>query len=147
MYLWCNFGLFAAIAIGWVGAIIHLSGHAPLGLVSLGIGIALGAALSALAATLRVAGKKQLIIGTIALALVAVVAQHAWLYRDFRRQWHEARAQSPHVAMFRPETPWTPGEYFHRELSPQRVALWCVDAAFITAAATGVVVVRQRKRQ
>jgi hypothetical protein len=77
----------------------------------------------------------RLMIETIVLAAVAVLAEHAWLYIDFRRQWHEARANSAEIAMFRPETPWSPVEYFTREASEGRWALWLTDAAIITAAA------------
>ncbi len=147
MLRWSMYGVVVAIVLAWFGAIIHASGYAPLGLVSLGLGATLGAVLVAIAATQGVAGARRLVIGTIALALFVVLAQHAWLYRDFRRQWHEARANSPHVAMFRPETPWTPREYLERELTAGRAALWVVDAALITATATAVVVIWQRKRQ
>ncbi len=150
MLFWYAAGLVAAIAIAWLAALLHLSGNAPVGLLSLGVGIALGAALSALAASGhrlqggRLAGRRRLVAGTLILALLTVLAQHAWLYHDFRRQWHEARAESPEVALFRPETPWSPREYFARELTPQRAALWFVDAALITAAAVGTALFLRR---
>jgi len=71
----------------------------------------------------------------VLLAIVTVLAQHAWLYHSFRQQWHEARAKSPEVALFRAEAPWSPREYFARELTPYRAALWCLDAALITVTA------------
>src|SRR5688572_11783175 len=80
-------GLIAAVVIAWLAALAHRSGHAPIGLVSVGVGIALGAILAILAATQRVAGKRWPIVGALVLAFVAVIAQHAWLYIDFRREW------------------------------------------------------------
>ena len=145
MLIWYITGAGAAVAIAWLAAMLHLSGHAPLGLLSLGVGAALGAALNTLAAMLRVAGRSPTVVSTVIFALVTVLAQHAWLYVDFRRQWHEARAASPEVALFRPESPWSPAEYLTRELTPGRAALWALDAALVVAAAVAVVVWWQRR--
>jgi hypothetical protein len=145
MLTWYITSAGAALAIAWLGAMLHVSEHAPLGLVSLGVGAALGAALNALAATLRVAGRRPSLLGTISHAILTVLAQHAWLYLDFRRQWHEARAASPEVALFRPESPWSPAEYLARELTPVRAALWGLDAALVVAAAIAVVIWWQRR--
>jgi hypothetical protein len=151
MQIWYITGAGAALAIAWLAAVLHASGHAPLGLVSLGVGAALGAALAAIAASGhrlkggRLAGQRKLILNTAFFALLTVLAQHAWLYLDFRRQWHEARAGSPEVALFRPESPWSPAEYLARELTAQQAALWALDAALIVAAAVAVVVMWQRQ--
>ena len=139
-------GAVAAIAIGWLAAKLHVAGFAPIGLLSLGIGIALGAALCSMAASQRLASRRQCVVGALVMAIVTVLAEHAWLYQDFRRQWHEARAESAAVALFRPETPWSPAEYFARELTPGRAALWVLDAVLITAAAVGVVIVWSRRQ-
>jgi hypothetical protein len=134
-----TFGMIAAVAIAWLAATIHRSNHAPVGLVSIGVGAALGASLASIAATLHIADRKSLIPAALVLALATIIAQHAWLYADFRRQWHDARENSPHVAMFRDEAPWSPREYIAREATPQRIALWCVDAALIVASACGTI--------
>jgi hypothetical protein len=139
-----SLGLIAAIAVAWVGAMIHRSGHSPIGLISIVVGLGLGAALAAIAAKLR-SPRRPLLAGAIILALVTVIAQHIWLYLDFRRQWHEARISSPQVAMFRSDSPWSPSEYFAREATPKRVALWCADAALITTSAVATVWVMQRR--
>ena len=151
MLRWCIAGLFAAVAIAWCGAKIHASGPAPIGLVPLGLGIALAVALGTLAANLRVEGAKRLILGTVAVALVAVLAQHAWLYREYRRQWRQAREASPHVALFRSkefgaDKPWTPAEYFARELTPRQAVLWSIDAVVLVSASAGAMTIGQRKR-
>ncbi len=142
-----SLGLFAAIAVAWIGAMIHRLGHAPIGLVSVGVGLVLGASLAKIAARLRIAGSRRLLAGAMVLALVAVFVQHTWLYLDFRRQWHEARNNSPQVAMFRSESPWSPREYLAHEATPRQVTLWCVDAALITAAAVGTVWLLRRRRE
>jgi hypothetical protein len=146
MFLWYVAGLIAAIAVAWLGAMLHVSGHAPVGLLSLGVGILLGAVLRYIAAARHAIRGKPLFVGTILLALVTVLAQHAWLYQDFRRQWHLARFRSPEVAMFRPESPWTPREYFSRELTSGRAALWVFDAALIITATVAMQLVRHRNR-
>jgi hypothetical protein len=140
MLIWYGAGTIAAIVIAWLAALVHASGHAPIGLISLAVGVALGAILTKIAAVQRVAVAKRLIIGTILLAILAVTAEHTWLYLDFRRQWHEAREKSPQMAMFRPESPWSPREYFAIEATPEHAALWCVDALVILAGAVGTVV-------
>ena len=139
-------GAVAAIAIGWLAAKLHVAGFAPIGLISLGIGIALGATLCSMAATQRVAGRRHLLLAMMLFAILTVLAEHAWLYKDFRRQWHEARTKSAEVALFRPETPWSPAVYFAHELTPGRAALWALDAVLITAAAVGVVIVWSRRQ-
>jgi hypothetical protein len=141
MLIWYGAGTVAAIVIAWLAALVHASGHAPIGLVSLAVGVALGAVLAKIAAIQWVVGAKRLIVGTILLAILAVIAEHTWLYLDFRRQWHEAREKSPQMAMFRPESPWSPREYFAIEATPEHAALWCVDAIVILAGAVGTVVV------
>jgi hypothetical protein len=144
MLIWYGAGSVAAIAIAWLAALVHASGHAPLGLVSLAVGIALGVVLRKIAATQQLNGRRQLIIGTLLLAIVAVLAEHTWLYLDFRRQWQEARQKSPQVAIFRPESPWSPREFFLNEATPQRTAVWCIDALVTIASAVGTVVALSR---
>jgi hypothetical protein len=136
-----TFGMIAAVAIAWIGAMVHRSGHAPIGLVSIGIGAALGATLVTIAAKLRVDGRRKVLAATLVLTLFVILAQHAWLYASFRREWRKVREDSPHVAMFRDEAPWSPREYIVREATPKRVVLWCIDAAMITMAAVGTVLV------
>jgi hypothetical protein len=131
-------GLVAGVAVGWAAAEFNLSGWAPVGLLSLGVGGMLGLVVAKLADLAGVRCPKRLVVGTVLFALVTVFAEHTWLYRDFRRQWTDARAREPQVALFRPETPWSPAEYVRHEWSPGRLALWCVDATLIVASAVGV---------
>jgi len=142
---WYLGGTAAGAAIGWLAAKCHVSGWAPVGLISLGVGVALGFVLSKLSAAVAVGGPRRLVVGTVIFALVAVFAEHTWLYHDFRRQWEEARTTNPQVALFRPAEPWSPAEYFRHEVSSGRMTLWCLDAALIVAGAVGVVIVRQRQ--
>jgi hypothetical protein len=147
MLIWYGAGAVAAIVLAWLVALVHASGHAPVGLVSLVVGLALGAILAKIAANQQIVCRTRLIIGTILLAIVAVLSEHTWLYLDFRRQWQESRATSAQVAMFRPEQPWSPSEYFAHELTPQSAALWCVDAVLIVTSATGVAFASTRRKQ
>jgi hypothetical protein len=138
--LWIVLGLIGAVVVGWLSAKIHASGHAPIGLTSFGIGALLGMMASVLAATLRVAGIRTLLLGTLLFAAVTILSEHAWLYVDFRGQWQEARASNAAVAMFREETPPSPIAYFAHEWRP---VLWITDAALIVATALCVVVFRR----
>src|SRR4051794_37317277 len=114
MLIWYGASAVAAIVIAWGAAMIHASGHAPVGIVSILVGGVLGAALAGIAAAQQIRPRRQLIIGAILLAIVTALAEHAWLYIDFRRQWHESRINAQ-VAIFRPESPPSLTEYFSRE--------------------------------
>jgi hypothetical protein len=145
---WYLGGAIAAIAVGWLAAQVHASGHAPIGLTSLGVGALLGALLIALAATVGIVGGRQLALSAVLFAGITIAAEHAWLYRDFRGQWQEAR-KSPAVAIFRSEAfhaekPPSPREYFEHEFNGP---LWSLDAAFIAITAVGTVIVLQRLRR
>lgn len=150
-------GVVAAVVIGVGAAAVSRAGWAPIGIFPLGVGVLLGVAINSIvaihraaterssakgpvAATQRVAGRTLLVVGTTLLALLTAVAEHAWLYHDFRRQWQEARANSAEVALFRPAEPWSPVEYFSREATPIRVLMWVADAALVVAAAVSTVV-------
>jgi hypothetical protein len=141
---WWFGGIAAGLAVGWIAARCHASGLAPVGLVSLAAGLTLGFALAKLAAATGMTVSKRLLWTAAVFALVAVFVEHAWLYWDFRRQWREARAANPQVALFREEEPWTPAEYLWREVSTARIALWGVDAALIVAGTVGVLYVGRR---
>ena len=141
LLLWLASGAIAACVVGWIAAQIHLSGHAPVGLVSAGAGVLLGFLLVWLAGFAGVHCKRRLLVGTLLLAALTIVAEHAWLYRDFRRQWVEAREKSSTVAMFRAETPPGPDVYFAHEWNP---ALWIADGAIIAVAAVGTVMLLRR---
>lgn len=141
---WFLLGALAAIGVGGLAAVLNLARFAPAGLLPIFVGVVLGAVLIGLAAITRVQCRKRLLWGAVVLAMMAVLAEHAWLYRDFRRQWHEARSTSPHLAMFRAESPWSPAEYLRHEATAGRVAFWCVDAALVIAFTAGVVSLGRR---
>ena len=139
-------GLLAAIVVAWIAAQLHSYGHSPLGLISLGVGIALGITIYAIAASQRLAGRKRFIVATTVFAVLTVLVEHAWLYVEFRREWQQGRAVSAEAAMFRPETPWSPAEYFARELTPVNAALWALDAVLIVVGTVGVILVCSRRQ-
>lgn len=141
LLVWFLAGSVSAVVIGWLAAKIHASGHAPLGLTSLGVGAVLGATLSFLAAQQLRAHTRLLVLSAVFFAILTIVAEHAWLYIDFRRQWNESRANSPAVAMFRPEEPLSPRAYFDHDWNPK---LWLADAALVIAATVAVFVVARR---
>jgi hypothetical protein len=135
IWAWYAAGIVIAVVVAWLASLVHLTGYAPVGIISIVVGLALGGALGFIARYFAVRCRNQLIVGAIVLALATVAAEHSWLYASFRRQWHEARFKSPHVAMFRAETPWSPREYFAHEMTSQAAALWTLDALLIAATA------------
>jgi ABC-type uncharacterized transport system permease subunit len=146
MGAWFAAGLAVALAYAWVAAKLHAAFVAPIGSLSIGFGLVLGATLGAFAALLNVRPQRNLIVGAALLTFVAIIAQHAWLYVEFRREWHKARATSPEIAMFRPESPWSPVEYFGNELKAGRAPVWCLDAVCIAVPAITVFWIMDRKR-
>jgi hypothetical protein len=147
MLIWYGAGLVTAVLIAWLAATVYAWIPVPVGLVSLVVGIALGATISGIAATHRLVWGWRLILGSVVLSIVTILAEHAWLYLEFRQQWHTERTRSAAVAMFRPEAPLSPAEYFAREATPPQLALWCVDAAIITACTLGTVFLMRRKQR
>src|SRR6476619_5607980 len=147
MFIVYGFGVIVAILIGSSAAMIHASGHAPVGLVSIGVGAALGALYNSIAVWRGVQRGRSFVLSTIVLAILTVLSKHDCLYLDFCRQWRESRENSPQVAMLRPESPLSLREYLAHQWSPQRAALWCLDAVLITASAVGTVVVLSIKPQ
>ena len=78
MFIWYGAGALAAIAIAWLAALVHASGHAPIGLVSLAVGIAIGFAIVKITTALQVAKhRRNLIIGAILFAIVAILSYAA----------------------------------------------------------------------
>jgi hypothetical protein len=138
-------GWAVAIALGWIAARLNAVGFAPVGLLPLAIGIVVGSAVSWLSTLGGIPNRSRLLVAAGMVAILTVLAEHAWLYRDFCRQWREARIDQPQVAMFRPATPWSPAEYFAQEATPGRLTLWCVDAAILVASAAGTVLVLRRR--
>ena len=136
-FFFCGIG--AAFGIGALAATVSLAGWSPVGIFSLGVGVVVGTVVWALATMFRVACPLRLTVATIVMALVAVLAQHAWLYRDYRKQWQSVREREPALALFRSETqPMSPGEYFATEYSPARLAFWAVDTVLAVTGATAV---------
>jgi hypothetical protein len=144
-FRWFLAGVAAAIAFGWGAAQCHLHGWAPVGLLPLGVGVGLGSAISRFATRYEVAATRRLVAGAVCFALVSILTEHAWLYHDFRGQWRSERQREPHVALFRPEQPWSPLEYFGREATAGRIVFWTFDAALLTAGTVGMVALNRGK--
>ncbi len=142
MLIWYAAGTVAAIVIAWLASLVHASGHAPLGLVSIAVGVALGVALWKLAGALRtLVSRRHLVLGALLLSIVTIVGEHTWLYLDFRRQWTAAREKSPQVALFRPESPWSFREFVANEADGKHVTLWSIDAIIILVTTIATVLI------
>jgi hypothetical protein len=119
------------VAIAWLSAALNSHGISPVGLMSIGLGVVLGVALFQLAQWQGLIKWKMLLWAAVLLTAVNIVAQHAWLYQNFRSGWRSARAANAQVAMFRPEEPWSPREYLQHELQAGSLPYWCLDAIVI----------------
>jgi hypothetical protein len=138
-------GVAAAVVIGIVAAVVSRAGWAPVGIFSLAVGFALGGAAAFLAKQCGVDCRTRLVAGTLVMALVATVAQHAWLYREYRRQWQAARDREPALALFNTEAaPMPPADYIAAELAAGRPLWWLIDMALVAASAVGVVLWSRR---
>ncbi|MCC7475967.1 MAG: hypothetical protein IT425_11260 [Pirellulales bacterium] len=138
---WLGLGALAAVFVGWLAARLHAWGPTPVGLIALGAGVLLALAIRWLATVLGINRFSTLVVGVLVLALLAIVAEHAWLYQDFRAQWREAREKSAMVALFRPVDPPEAKPYFSHEFNGP---LWCFDAAVLVVAAIGTIAVGRR---
>jgi hypothetical protein len=131
---WLIAGAALSVAIASIAATLNFYRHAPIGILSLGEGVALAAGLAWLARWQSILRGRALLIGSIGVAIITVLAQHAWLYGRFLQRWHGDRAENAQVAMFRPAEPWSPREYLSREIEAGSLIYWCLDAALIIAA-------------
>jgi hypothetical protein len=130
-----------------VGAKLNATGAAPVGLLPLGLGVALGVALVGLAAKTQATGRKRLVVAAVTFAILTVAAEHAWLYRDYRQQWWNDSVREPRLAIFRTEAgPLSPAAYYAREIqyAPRQPLLWAMDGALLVAAAVVVVLAARR---
>src|SRR4051794_26885362 len=84
---WYAAGVVIAVLVGWLAAQIHATGHAPIGLISIGVGIVLGVSIGGLAAMQRITCARSVVVGAVVFSLIAIVGEHTFLYRDFCRQW------------------------------------------------------------
>jgi hypothetical protein len=139
-------GVLAAVAAGWIAARLNVAGFAPVGLLPLVIGMAVGSAVFWLSRQCGMPGGTRLLVAAGLVAILTVLAEHAWLYRDFCRQWREARASQPQVAMFRAEQPWSPAAYFKDEATPWRMVLWSVDAVVLVLSTVATILIWRRRR-
>jgi hypothetical protein len=134
-----------AVAAGWIVARLNVAGIAPVGILPLVVGATVGSAAFWLFAQGGVLSRAGLATAAVVVAILTVMAEHAWLYQDFCRQWREARSSQARMAMFRPEEPWSVREYVRREASPGRVAFWCVDGTILVLGAVGAALVWRRR--
>jgi hypothetical protein len=140
-------GAAVAVALGWGSAMLHVAGKAPVGLLSLGVGVVLGLLLVALAVLTSTPSRRTLIVAAVLLAILTAVAEHGWLYQAYRQKWRQNRVEQPAAAFFRPDdAPLSLTGYIQRELnySPGQWKFWLLDAGLILCGAAGVVLVRDR---
>jgi len=144
--------LLGAMLLGYLVAVLQGAGWAPVGLLSILVGGMLGGMLLGIAAFsyrsmasslgTPFAGWKGLLL-ILLFALTTVVAEHGWLYHDYRQQWYEVRLEHPELAIFRAdESPLSLGQYFAKEATTEQMVLWIVDGTLIGAIAVGVIFFR-----
>src|SRR3972149_1080976 len=102
MVKWYCYGLATAVLVGLLASLVSSAGWTPVGVYSLGVGLAIGGPVTKLPGVVPVTWTKRLLTGTVLMAICTVIAQHAWLYNDYRRQWHVVQNHEPALAIFRP---------------------------------------------
>jgi len=134
-------GTVCALGIGSVAASLQIRGWAPVGIFPVLSGIVLGFVLFPAALIAGLDSRSRLITTTVAFALMLVAFEHLFLYKGFRQQWRAARENNAQISLFRDEEPWSPAEYFVREITPMRALLWSLDAVLITSGAVATVLI------
>ncbi len=130
-----------AAAVAWLAVNMQLAEAAPLGVFSVGVGVALGVGLAAVAYGVRAGHRIALVSGTLLLALLTTTGEHLLLYRAYRIGWSNRIASDPRVAVFQPEAVHSLPAYLKQESSDGRWGLWILDAALTAVAAVIVVCV------
>ena len=135
----------AGFFVGVAGALLQAAEIARFGVQSLAVGAVLAVTLIGVAATIGLPRPRWR--AALLASLVAVVTQHAWLYRTAMARRRDAIANQPAVEFFRPG--WaeqTFVEYMQSAATTQTVALWALDACLLSAAAVVIVELSSRQR-
>jgi len=111
----------------------------PIVLLSLLCGAVLGFVAVFAASVLDIRSRWLLLLGTLAAGIFLTVGQHYFLHRFAVRDWQQAQAKEPQLALFRPPPPNDLQDYLRQE-SKGRLAYWLLDGAIITATAVGIAV-------
>jgi hypothetical protein len=75
-----------------------------------------------------------------------LAAEHVWIYRDYRQQWHRVRTEHPELALFRDEkAPIPPADYLAGEISAGRALYWLADGALLIAATVVIVAIGRHR--
>ena len=137
---WFLLGIGTALLVGIASASVQSAGIAPVGITSLAVGATLGGALLGWAHVCGVSWSKTVVVCTLLMALATVVAEHGWLYRHYRMQWHRSRQEEPALEIFRPnQQPQPLTTYLVNEMKAGRAMLWLADATLIAVMAAGMV--------
>ena len=140
---WLACGAGWGVFLAWLSVRLQKSGFAPVGVLSLLIGLALGAGLWGLLRWLQFGHRRGALAGTLLLAAGVVGGEHTFAYCDYRVSFERAMQSDPKLAFARASNPAmqprTFAEYMHWEDNRGRLWLWGIDAVLIALASTFVV--------
>jgi hypothetical protein len=142
-FYWFLPTVFAAIAMARVSVWIQQVGIAPVLVIPLLAGGAVGLLASAMAVQNGEQSRARLAMGLVISALCMAAASHGFFYLDYYRQFEAGVLGNPKVVLwalqdqnFQPR-PHTFLEYLASS-APKNWPLWIVDAAAMIAGAVGV---------
>ncbi|QDU57956.1 hypothetical protein [Aeoliella mucimassa] len=125
--------------VGMLAAMPQVAGYFRVGVQSLLAGLVLGVMLIGVLTMARAARIHW--ITPLLAAIVAVFAEHYWLYLTALRLRREALAKQPAAGLFRPG--WAEEGFFSymsSEATSTALMWWSLDACLLAAAAVGIVV-------
>lgn len=140
---WLASGAVVAVVLAWLSLQLQTAGFAPVGLLSLLLGAALGGVLVGLLRLLGIGHRPTLLGGSLLLAFALAGSQHWLAYQADRARFDEALEQHPTFAFAQASgTEFgarTFGEYLQLEAHAGRRWLWILDAGLIALAAVAIV--------
>ncbi len=139
---WFACGTLWALALAWASVGLQSGGFAPVGLLSLLIGILLGGGLAAFARWIEFGHRRAALLGTLGLALLTVGGEHGFSYRRHLQGMERAVQANPKLALARAANeefrPPTVAEYLRASAERGRLWIWGLDAVLIALAAVVV---------
>ena len=159
--VWLAASAAACGAIAWVAVGLQKAGQAPLGIFSIGVGLAVGGVIVGIGRFLRIDGRWWFLCAAGVLSVATVATEHVLLYRDYVSAWHAHRAANPALEVFRPDaTPKGLWEYLldsaktgaaedgaeDGDKPAKRWLFWLVDLILVVVGAVFVVVASGRRQ-
>ena len=136
---WLGLSLLAAALVGVCSWLVQRQGFAPIGLLSIAVGIAVGGVAATLARLLPCGRGRALLVGGLLVGLTAAGAQHLTAYCQYQADAAARAAQNPKAevarAVFSEIYPEEPPGFWRETYSARSLIYWMLDAGLIVLAA------------